>query len=203
MGEKKYTVYGELFGGAYPHPDVAPVKNVQAVQTGVYYAPDIRFCAFDIAVETGDEDGKYYLDYETAVSYFKQSGIFYAKPLFIGKFNEAANFNIRMNSSLPGDFHLPALENNLIEGVVVKPYNLTGKNLFAARPVIKLKNPEFDEDEKFHNAEKWSFTPGVSCKTERLSFVMDELRKYVTVNRLKSAVSKTGALDSHIPSRIP
>jgi len=37
-------IYGELFGGHYPHPAVASVDGVAPVQTGVYYAPDIRFC---------------------------------------------------------------------------------------------------------------------------------------------------------------
>lgn len=198
----KYIIYGELFGGEYPHPDVKPVKGIQAIQTGVYYAPDIHFYAFDIAVGAKNGNGKYYLDYENAVSYFKQFDIFYAKPLSIGKFSEAANFNIGINSSLPKDFHLPELKTNLIEGVVIKPYNLIDKNIFPVRPIVKRKNPRFDEEEKFHNAEKWSFVPDVSCKTERLSFVANELGKYVTVNRLESAVSKTGALDIHNQSRI-
>jgi hypothetical protein len=65
-----------------------------------------------------------------------------------------------------------------------------------------LKNPEFDEEEKFHEAEKWSFIPNVSSKTEELSFIVDELRNYVTQNRLKSAVSKIGTLDLNNHSRV-
>ncbi|MDQ0109528.1 Rnl2 family RNA ligase [Chitinophaga terrae (ex Kim and Jung 2007)] len=196
----KYIVYGELFGGKYPHPDVEEDKQVQAVQTGVYYTPGIHFCAFDIAIETAD--GKQYLDYETAVNYFEQFGIFYAKPLFIGRFNEALNFNTRINSAIPSAFQLPELSNNLIEGVVVKPFNQPADSQFGDRPIVKLKNPEFDEEEKFHQAARWSFIPEVSSKTEDLSYIVDELKTYVTANRLKSAVSKIGALDMSNETRV-
>jgi hypothetical protein len=138
---------------------------------------------------------KYYLDYESAVSYFTQFEIPYAEPLLIGKFNEALNFNTRINSPIPAQFGLPVLEQNLIEGVVIKPYDLKDTELLSSRPIIKLKNPEFDEEEKFHKAERWSFIPDISSKTENLSFITDELRTYVSKNRLESVVSKVGALD--------
>ncbi|MCY1663382.1 RNA ligase family protein [Chryseobacterium sp. SL1] len=201
IAAEKYIIYGELFGGKYPHPEVAPVKDIHAIQTGVYYTPDIEFCAFDIAIETDGSDSKYYLDYESSVAYFDEFKIFYAKPLLIGKFNEAMNFNIRINSAVPKEFNLPELNDNLIEGVVIKPFNQLDNNDFQ-RPIIKLKNPEFDEEEKFHEAEKWSFIPNVSSKTEELSFIVDELRNYVTQNRLKSAVSKIGTLDLNNHSRV-
>ncbi|MPT34813.1 MAG: 2'-5' RNA ligase [Flavobacterium sp.] len=188
---EKYMVYGELFGGKYPHPEVDPIANLQAIQTGVYYTPDIAFCAFDIAIEN-ESGSKYYLDYETAVGYFEQFDIFFAKPLLIGKFAEAMNFNIRINSTIPKALQLPELQDNLIEGVVIKPYNQVDQN---RRPIVKLKNPEFDEEEKFHEAEKWSFVPTVTSRTEDLSFIVAELRHYITQNRLQSAISKIGTLD--------
>jgi len=188
---EKYMVYGELFGGKYPHPEVDPIADLQAIQTGVYYTPEIAFCAFDIAIEN-ESGSKYYLDYETAVGYFEQFGIFYAKPLLIGKFAEAMNFNIRIHSTIPKALQLPELQDNLIEGVVIKPYNQVDQNM---RPIVKLKNPEFDEEEKFHEAEKWSFVPNVSSRTEDLSFIVAELRNYITQNRLQSAISKIGTLD--------
>jgi hypothetical protein len=75
---------------------------------------------------------------------------------------------------------LPELQNNLIEGIVIKPFNMIDSNLNIERPIIKLKNPEFEEEKKFHEAEKWSFIPDVSSKTESLSFIMEELRNYIT-----------------------
>ena len=46
LGEGTIVLYGELFGGHYPHQNIEPVAAVEAVQTGVWYAPDIHFYAF-------------------------------------------------------------------------------------------------------------------------------------------------------------
>ncbi len=196
----KYIIYGELFGGKYPHPDVKLDTNVQAIQTGVYYSPSISFMAFDIAIERNGV--KSYIIYERAIGYFKTHQIVYAQPLLIAKFGEALSFNTRINSTIPTQFSLPELPSNLIEGVVVKPYNLKLEDAFSNRPVVKLKNPEFEEDERFHKAEKWSYIPSVSSKTEDLTYIVDELRNYITRNRLESAISKIGSLDFTNAERI-
>lgn len=189
----RYIIYGELFGGKYPHPNVPVHSNVQAIQTGVYYSPVIDFCAFDIAFER--EGVKHYLDYETAISYFETHGIFYAAVLFAGKLNEVLDFNIRINSMVPSLLKLPLLDHNLIEGVVIKPWKHSHIKNLSVRPILKIKNPEFDEEKKFHEAEKWSFIPNVSSKSEELSFIMEEMARYVNENRINSAVSKIGRLD--------
>ncbi|MGY3795704.1 RNA ligase family protein [Aquimarina sp. 433] len=198
----KYIIYGELFGGKYPHPDIEPDSNVQAIQTGVYYSPTIDFCAFDIAIEINGSNSKYYLDYESSVSFFEKYEIFYAKPLLVGKFGEALNFDTRINSAIPKQLNLPELKENLIEGVVIKPFNQIDNKSIPFRPIIKLKNKEFDEEKKFHQAEKWTYIPNISSKTEDLSFILNELRNYITVNRLESAISKIGALDFTNEQRI-
>ncbi|WP_298508382.1 RNA ligase family protein [uncultured Kordia sp.] len=197
----KFIMYGELFGGSYPHSSVEADTTVQAVQTGVYYSPTINFCSFDIAIETEGVSTKTYLDYETAISYFEKHGIFYAKPLLIGKFGEAVNFNTRINSTIPKQLQLPELTENLIEGVVIKPYNKLENAVISSRPIVKLKNKEFEE-EKFHQAEKWSYTAKLSSKSEDLSFILEELRNYITTNRLESAISKIGALDMTNTQRV-
>lgn len=198
---QRYILYGELFGGKYPHPDVTPDPQVQAIQTGVYYSPAVRFCAFDIAVETMDGD-KRYVDYDTAMAYFQQFDIFYAKPLFTGRWNEALNFDTRIPSAIPAQLQLPGLTTNLIEGVVIKPLHHSWLSSLDTRPVIKLKNPEFDEEEKFHEAEKWSFIPQVTSRSAQLSFLVEEMARYITKNRLDSVLSKTGRLDTGNPQRL-
>ncbi|ASZ13694.1 hypothetical protein KTO58_05750 [Chitinophaga pendula] len=190
---QRYIIYGELFGGAYPHPDVVPDPYVQAIQTGVYYSPAVRFCAFDIAVEWAGI--KQYIDYDKALSYFERFDIFYAKVLFSGKWNEALQFDTRIDSMIPGHFGLPVLNPNLIEGIVVKPLSHSGLPAPAVRPIIKIKNPEFDEEKKFHEAEKWSFIPDVISLSEELSFLVEEMSNYITDNRLNSVLSKIGRLD--------
>ncbi|MBV8252373.1 MAG: hypothetical protein JO154_07170 [Chitinophaga sp.] len=191
----RYIIYGELFGGKYPHPAVAPDTQVQAIQTGVYYSPTIQFCAFDIAIETTEEGSKRYLDYDIAVGYFERFDIFYAKILFSGKWNEALNFNTRIDSRVPAQLQLPELSPNLMEGIVIKPLSHSSLTTLTTRPVIKLKNPEFDEEKKFHEAEKWSYIPAVSSRAEELSFLVEAMAHYITKNRLDSALSKIGRLD--------
>ncbi len=119
----------------------------------------------------------------------------YAKPLLIGKLKEALNFNTRINSRIPAELGLPELESNLIEGVVVKPFNLSDPGLLSTRPIVKLKNKELEEEERFHEAKKWSFIPEVNSKTEDLSYILDDLKRYITRNRLQSAISKIGEPD--------
>ncbi len=189
---EKHIIYGELFGGKYPHPDVPVDPDVEAIQTGIYYAPSVHFCAFDLAIE--NDGKKEYVDYDKAVTYFDKYGILYAKPLLIGKVNEVQNFNIRINSSIPVQLGLPELDQNLIEGVVIKPLNHSHLNL-SSRPVVKLKNPEFDEEKKFHESEAWSFKKKVASKSEELTFILEEIATYINENRLQSAVSKTGKID--------
>eukprot|EP00479_Gromia_sphaerica_P013976 TRINITY_DN8075_c0_g1_i1.p1 TRINITY_DN8075_c0_g1~~TRINITY_DN8075_c0_g1_i1.p1 ORF type:complete len:90 (-),score=10.04 TRINITY_DN8075_c0_g1_i1:42-311(-) len=43
-------MYGELFGGGYPHEDVEPVDGVELIQDEILYCPGLEFYAFDIAV---------------------------------------------------------------------------------------------------------------------------------------------------------
>lgn len=197
---ERYILYGELFGGSYPHSEVQPDEQVQAIQTGVYYSPSISFCAFDIAYESGDV--KHYLDYDAAISYFERFGIFYAKPLFTGRFNEALNFNTRIGSGIPAQLGLPALEANVIEGVVIKPLNHSGLKDLKERPILKLKNKEFDEEKKFHEAEKWSYVPDVRSQSEELSYLIEAMSQYINRNRLDSVLSKTGALNFEDSTRL-
>ena len=198
---RQYIVYGELFGGAYPHPDVPAKEGLSAIQTGVYYSPDIEFCAFDIAVVTMEADqDKRYLDYQTAQQYFERYSVHYAKPLFIGKLSQAMEFNTRIDSTIPSLLQLPALSSNLIEGVVIKPYDQPMSSE-VPRPILKVKNSEFAE-RKFHEAAKWSYLPTGSNMTADLSYILDEMKNYVTANRLESVLSKTGKIDRSDATRM-
>ncbi len=191
------TVYGELFGGEYPHPQVPEDPRVQAVQTGVYYSPNINFFAFDLAVDFKAENTpRFYLDYEQAISFFEEVNLFHAAPLFIGSMGEAMDFDIAIPSTLPSLLGLPALaKENIIEGIIVKPLKeiqlKTPKG--SIRPLLKLKNPKFKEDKRFHQAQKWSFLP--QEKRDDLNFLLPEVLNFLTENRLQNTISKIGHLD--------
>ncbi len=194
----RVAVYGELFGGEYPHPEVPEVSHVQAVQTGIYYSPKIEYCAFDIAVEEqGKSDLRSYEDFNKALKIFQQVGMMAAEPLFIGKYEEALEYNLEFDSTIPSLLGLPQLPfRNPAEGIVIKPvksiYVETDKGRF--RPILKKKIPEFAEDSRFHQATKWNYQKA-TVQTLDLSFeeeLSQELLALVTETRLSNVLSKVG-----------
>lgn len=188
-------VYGELFGGKYPHPEVAQNRDVQVIQSGVYYSPNICFCAFDIALVT--KSSKFYLSYMYCLALFEKHGIFHAKPLLVGPLAETLHFNTRIGSTIPKALGFPHLAPNLIEGVVLKPF-CTGYHT-TSRLIFKMKNREFDEDEQYRQSKRWHYTADIE---ESLSIqtadVVRECVSMVTSLRLESAVSKIGSLVDHV-----
>jgi len=191
-------VFGELFGGCYPHESVSPVSEVQPVQTGVYYCPDVEFYAYDILVEEKAENGqqkKYYIDYGIAMEIFKQAGLFYALPLFIGKYEECMDYQLGFNSTLPEKLGLPPLrEKNQAEGIVIKPLkeiNIPTKK-GSMRAIVKKKAAEFSEDARYHQAEKWAEKPVEKGGVKVIDMIMWETQALITQNRLNNAISKIG-----------
>jgi Rnl2 family RNA ligase len=182
---KKIIVYGELFGGTYPHSGVPVNSNISAIQTGIFYSPNIEFYAFDISIENENPSVKCYLDYQKALSYFENFNILHASPLKLGKLSEVLNFDLRMETTIPQYLNLPAINGNFIEGIVIKPFNYSPTALFEIRPIIKIKNPEFEENRKFHQAQKWSYKTNIVSFSQDLDFLLDYLRNYITENRLR------------------
>ncbi|AFY57020.1 RNA ligase [Rivularia sp. PCC 7116] len=209
----KVFIYGELFGGEYPHPEVTPVCGVQAIQTGVYYSPNIEYCAFDIGiVENTRNNHKIYLDYDIALQLFAKVGMMAAKPLFIGKYEEAAAYNIEFESTIPAILNLPQLQqSNKAEGIVIKPvksfYIETRKG--RIRPIIKYKIPEFAEDSRYHQAQKWNYQKTLNQNQnqhQELSFedeLCQEMLALVTATRLDNVISKLGRITNQDIDKIP
>ncbi|BAY08940.1 RNA ligase family protein [Calothrix sp. NIES-2098] len=195
---QKIYVYGELFGGEYPHPDVPAVSQVQAVQTGVYYSPKIEYCAFDIVGWYSETTAtRYYLDYEILLKLCQHVGMMAATPLFIGKYHDAMAYNIEFESTIPAILGLPKLPcMNKAEGVVIKPlhsiYIEKGKE--KIRPIIKKKIPEFAEDSRFHQARKWTVQqqPIITQEMSIEEELSQEMLSLVTPNRLNNVISKFG-----------
>jgi Rnl2 family RNA ligase len=190
----RLLVYGELFGGGYPHPDVAPDPLVQPVQTGVWYAPGIAFCAFDLGVVREGDEARAYLDHHDAGALFAEAGISRATPLFRGAYAGAIAYPLGFETTIPAMLGLPSLgPTNKAEGVVIKPARgVTLRDGRVIRPVMKRKIPEFAEDARFHEAEKWVVRPAPTGVTREI--LEREASALVTEARLDAAISKVGRL---------
>lgn len=184
-------LYGELFGGAYPHDKVESIAEIQAIQTGVYYHPDIQFQAFDLAL-TDQEGKRTYLGYQEMKTLCEQVALPYVAALFEGKLNKALNFDIKIESLIPASFGLPMIPNNIIEGVVIRPAEslLVDGPKGPIRPILKRKNKKFKEEIAYHQAQKWSYQ--IHNDQDEIEFYILELSNFLNENRIMSAISKLG-----------
>jgi Rnl2 family RNA ligase len=197
-------IYGELFGGIYPHPEVAKNEKVQAVQTGIYYSPNIEFAAFDIAFDTNATQRRQFLDFGDAVTVFERAKIFFAAPLFVGKYEQAIDYSPAFDSTISRRLGFPKIPNhqNKAEGVVVRPMKeiLVSSKKGMVRAVIKNKIPEFKEDKRFHAAVKWdnndkassTSTTQASNDVSIEDSLFYEACALITEQRIENAISKFG-----------
>ena len=94
---KQLTIFGEVIGGDYPHPEVEPDKNAIMVQKGIFYSPNNHFYAFDLMVNT-----ETYLDVDVANHHFEQQNLLYAKTLYRGGIEACLDYPNNFNTVLPG-----------------------------------------------------------------------------------------------------
>lgn len=183
-------VYGELFGGSYPHPDVPKVKNAKRLQKGVFYHPDNLFYAFDIRV-----DGKF-LSVDEANRLFEAVGMFYAKPLLRGTFEECLNHPDNFPSRVSQWLGLPPIEDNITEGIVIKPVEAKFLKV-GERVIMKSKNEKFKE----RKSKKKRHVPQKEAAkiTETGERLLQELQSMVTENRLRNVLSKREEMPYPVP----
>lgn len=86
-------IFGELFGGYYPHPDVPKVKNAIKLQQGIFYSPDNDFYAFDLRIHNGS-----YLNVDESAEIFEKIGFLYARILFRGTLDECLAYSNEFES---------------------------------------------------------------------------------------------------------
>jgi Rnl2 family RNA ligase len=176
------VIYGELFGGVYPHPEVKKNNNVKAIQKGVYYSPDIHFFPFDIKL-----DGEF-LNSDDFGTLFNNFNIPHIKTLFTGTLDECLNYPNEFQTTIPEILGFPTIENNICEGVVIKP--IIPKFLpNGERVILKNKNSKFSEKE--HEEKSRKPKPELS-QSENENLVL--LSEYITENRLRNVISKIGSI---------
>lgn len=189
------AVHGELFGGRYPHQDVQAAPGVEPVQTGVWYAPDLHFLAFDMALwnfEGGQSvrwadlwQDKYC---ETVFPGLSEYGFFTAPPLAVGTFDEVSKTKIDFETRIPALLGLPPIKGNKAEGVVLRPCRGVMVNGVRVRPLLKHKTKEFSEDTRYDESRVYA-APANATPLEVLMGAVDDL---VTEARISSAISKLG-----------
>lgn len=179
------TIFGEIFGGNYPHPDVENINGMTRIQKGVFYTPENDFYAFDICI-----NHKQYVDVTIANTYFEKVGLFYAKTLFVGTFSECMAYPNDFESKVHEWLQLPTIEDNVCEGTIIKP--LISKRFGnGERVIFKNKNEKWSE--KSHLKRTHTDKPNaVEAFSDTEKELMHTLLEYVNENRLMNVQSKIG-----------
>jgi len=173
------AVFGELYGGIYPHPDVPAFPNAKKVQKGVYYCPHNDFMVYDIKVD--DQ----FIDFIDMQMYCEQVGLRFVRAEFVGKFKECLEYKNDFLSGIYKEYDLPPIDDNICEGIVIRP----NKSQFVftnSRVMLKSKNDRFKEKA----SEK---KPRVKVELVGISKdIADGMFSMVTKNRYDAIVSKIG-----------
>lgn len=185
-GNPTVTVYGEIFGGRYPHADVEPVKGAKKVQNQVWYSPKNEFMAFSLVVR--DEEHTRWISFIERHVLLLEVGIRHVPVIEIGTFEEVCKVSNEFHTQIPEIFGLPQIKDNICEGVVLEP-TIPAFLPNGERIVLKNKNAKFTE--KSH--EKTSKSPKeVPPEVARL---FTDLSLYITENRLRNVLSKIGPIE--------
>lgn len=186
------SVFGEMFGGLYPHNEVKRIPSMMLIQKGVCYCPEHEFYGFDIYIFAGNDSR--YLPVDEVNELFENNGFFYAKTLFRGSLNECLKQPNAFQSKIAEWLGLPAIDDNICEGVVIRPvepcYLRNG-----SRVLIKNKNERFAEKKGVKKRNKLFVEP--VPYSDALKSLIVEAEAYVNENRLANVVSHIGEV--HFP----
>jgi Rnl2 family RNA ligase len=169
------VVFGELFGGGYPGYD-----NCSPIQQGIWYSPMIEFAIFDICHHLNSNEMSY-LPYSQTLALAEKHDLFVLKPLFIGSYHEASQYNVSFQSTIPSLLSLPLVNYpNQAEGVVIRELEASCP-CNASRPILKIKSVEFSEGD--------GCPPGDLTDTH----LKEWIHSLLNWNRLAAAISKVGS----------
>lgn len=176
-------VYGELFGGGYPHASVEPIPGLVPVQTGVYYLPELDFAVFDILHEHPEPC---FVSYADLVGLCSSSGLYHAPLVRRGTRSEVFAVSPDRPTAVPTERGLPPLPDNIAEGVVLKPAAALPP---SRRPVVKHKTERFSET-RF--GEALPFDSNAHLSLDELTVLAAAM---INPPRIASARSKLGGVD--------
>ena len=186
------SVFGEVCGGCYPHPDVPLDKKAVKVQKGVYYSPSNQWLVFDVGYVLAGSDRMFFLP----GSKFVSSCLFVGLPVvpvlsIAGSLDEALAFPNSGDSVVFERYDLPKLDGNTMEGIVIRP-QFVDAWFGHSRLVLKSKNDAFKE--------KWKTKRGKEAEKadvpEKVKQAMDEISQYINRNRVHNVISHIGEVSS-------
>lgn len=174
-------IYGELFGGGYPHDDVQASSVFTPIQTGVWYAPDLQYTVFDILIIK--DKSREFLSFSEITSLLQETPLKSVPVLGYGAYQSLMSIPVRYASQLHRQFSLPEIPNNFAEGIILKPDCRMSPD---HRPVVKRKIEEFSEN-RFNKSQP--FDPKPSTTIEDLISILPMM---INQARVDSARSKVG-----------
>ena len=177
---EQLTIFGEVIGGSYPHPDVKADNKSLKVQRGVFYSPTNEFYAFDILI-----NGDCYLDVDETNSLFEQENLLHAQTLFRGSLSDCLNYSNTFESTISSLLNLPEITPNICEGTIVRPV-ITSYLANDTRVILKNKNEKFSEKNKVPK------TKTEVTLSDKVAHLKELILAYVTENRLDNVLSHMG-----------
>lgn len=136
-------IFGEMIGGHYPHPKVAPDKTAKPIQTDVFYCPNHEFYANDIFIMR--EKGSCFLPLFACNIMLERTGFFYARTLFQGTLDECIERPNTFPSRIPFWLHLPIISGNDCYGINIRPIQSIYISKYR-RAILKSKSVKLTED---------------------------------------------------------
>lgn len=183
------AIYGEMFGGKYPHSEVKNDSRVMCIQKRVTYYSGHDFYAFDLFIK--ESDNSKYLSVDEANLFFEKGQFLYAKSLFQGFLEECLQYPNAFQGHIAGWLGLPSVEDNICEGIVIRPVEPVFYNN-SSRLLLKSKNCRFVEKKSIKKRQPSLFVELIY--SEELNQLLETIEGYVTENRLNNVISKIGQI---------
>ncbi len=189
---KQVVIYGELFGGWYPHPEVPRVKDVVAIQKEIAYNPDLDYLVFDLYVKIQENQG-FFVDVWTRNQLLGRAGFFVPVPLMKGTLEECLAHPNMFPTTIPKRLGFPEIEDNICEGIVIRPVvDLRFSN--HRRVMLKTKNEKFAERRPGRKVDLKKVDL-LSSFSAQLRELLEYLLQYHVKTRFTSIKSKLGPFD--------
>ena len=185
-------VYGELCGGMYRHPDVEKVKGAVKIQGRVSYHPDNVWIPYDI--EVMDEHENIILVCKQSVVETLCNKVGLPFPVVIKRGTFDALIDLKNDFVDPTGnvlFDLPIIDNNITEGIVLKP-DMPLRFGNGSRVMVKSKNDKFKERVKKEPKEPKELIPMNELELKYYNI----MREYITESRVMSVISKIGTVNA-------